>query len=377
MIGKQYSYRMTMVMASFILILFGEGAYKANISAFGAEQLNSKDVDSTRRYFDIYYFYLNIGAMLAVIISAYIQTRQGFFIGYIAPTATIVLAFFIFLFSSHLYTIVPHEQMVGKVFQIFKDARRKRHQNERSLSLPLQQKLSWLDYARIKYGGSYLDWEVDEVQFLVMVIPVLVVLLPFAIIYSQMNATFLNQGLQMKLPFEYSSFPVAWLLFFNIFIILILLPIMNRFVYPWLKRHGYNMAPLTRISIGIVLSCFAVIAAGFVEIFVIQDFTENNTIEVKQTDNNSTKAANLTIFLQVPQYLFVGLGEIFAYIGGLDFAYRNAPRSMQGLVMSSNFVIDSVGSLLGSGLLKLSVLIHLVKRKRKGEPYDLTYYFLY
>lgn len=43
--------------------------------------------------------------------------------------------------------------------------------------------------------------------------------------------------------------------------------------------------------------------------------------------------------------------------------------------MSSNFVINSVGSLLGSVLLKLSVLIHLVKRKRKGEPYDLTYYF--
>lgn len=131
MIGKEHSYGITMVMASFILILFGEGAYKANISAFGAEQLDSKDVDSTRRYFDIYYFCVNIGAMLAVIISAYIQRRLGFFFGYIAPTATIVLAFFIFLFSSHLYTIVPHEQMVGKVFQIFKDARRKRHQNER------------------------------------------------------------------------------------------------------------------------------------------------------------------------------------------------------------------------------------------------------
>lgn len=65
-----------------------------------------------------------------------------------------------------------------------------------------------------------------------------------------MSATFLNQGLQMKLPYERIGFPVAWLLVFNIFTILILLPIMNRFVYPWLKRHGYNMAPLTRISIG-------------------------------------------------------------------------------------------------------------------------------
>ena len=46
------------------------------------------------------------------------------------------------------------------------------------------------------------------------------------------------------------SFPAAWLFLFNSLIIVILLPIMEKCVYPWLAKRGYKMIPLTRISIG-------------------------------------------------------------------------------------------------------------------------------
>ena len=49
---------------------------------------------------------------------------------------------------------------------------------------------------------------------------------------------------------NFDKFPAAWLYFFNAVVIVILLPIMNRFVYPWLTKRGYDMFPLTRISIG-------------------------------------------------------------------------------------------------------------------------------
>ncbi len=45
-------------------------------------------------------------------------------------------------------------------------------------------------------------------------------------------------------------FPAAWLYFFNAVVIVILLPIMEKLVYPWLTKRGYEMIPLTRISIG-------------------------------------------------------------------------------------------------------------------------------
>ena len=60
---------------------------------------------------------------------------------------------------------------------------------------------------------------------------------------------------------------------------------------------------------------------------------------------------------------------------GLEFAYRSAPKSMQSLVMAFYFVTHSLGSLLGSGLLELSEVCHIVKKTRKHEYYSHTYYF--
>ena len=57
----------------------------------------------------------------------------------------------------------------------------------------------------------------------------------------------------MKLPSIggiHNSFPAAWLNLFNAVTIVILLPIMEKIIYPWFSKRGYHIIPLTRISIG-------------------------------------------------------------------------------------------------------------------------------
>ena len=67
-----------------------------------------------------------------------------------------------------------------------------------------------------------------------------------------MNATFLQQGIHMDITdiLGFKHFPAAWLSVFNALVVVILLPVMEKFVYPWLAKRGYEMIPLTRISIG-------------------------------------------------------------------------------------------------------------------------------
>ncbi|XP_028396828.1 solute carrier family 15 member 4-like [Dendronephthya gigantea] len=371
-------YRALVVFASILIAIIGEGAHKANIAAFGAEQLDRKNPDSTRRYFNFYYLSVNLGSMLAFSVSAYVQQAHGFVTGFAIPFSTITLALIIFVLSKDRYKTLPCQRTVGKVYQIIREARRNYKRSKKSDSpISIQQKIPWLEYAKIKFGGSFLDWEVDQVKFLFAIIPVFIVLLPYQTIDNQTNATFLQQGVRMKITIDnFKHFPVAWLTFFNSVIIVILLPFMEKVVYPWLTKRGYKMIPLTRISIGILVSCFAVIAAGFVEISVMDRFAHNDTVENPNINSRTFVAANLSVFYQLPQYVLIGVSEIFATVGGLEFAYSNAPQSMQAVVMALFFVTISFGSLLGSGLLEIFEASGLLKRKTKGGIYyDLTYYF--
>ena len=123
-------YRALIVFSSILVALIGEGAYKANVAAFGAEQLNHKDLISTRRYFNLYYFSLNVGSVLALSVTAYIQQQYGFREGFAIPFGSITLALIIFVLSRKRYKTLPCQRMVGKVYQIVKEARRNCRRNE-------------------------------------------------------------------------------------------------------------------------------------------------------------------------------------------------------------------------------------------------------
>jgi peptide/histidine transporter 3/4 len=59
----------------------------------------------------------------------------------------------------------------------------------------------------------------------------------------------------------------------------------------------------------------------------------------------------MSIFYQIPQYITIGLSEVFASVTSLEFAYMAAPQSAQSLVMSLRFCSAGISSFLSSGYL--------------------------
>ncbi|KAK3703597.1 hypothetical protein QZH41_019140 [Actinostola sp. cb2023] len=378
------------VALTFIFLSIGEGGFKANVSAFGAEQLLNHDGETYRRFFGWFYWSVNIGSFIGFSLIAWVQVQYNFKIGYSLPLGCLVCSIIIFLIPTSKYTVNPLTgNVVTKVYGIVKEAIVLRKANRRSSTCPGLEEVmpirSWLDRAMCKYGGSYLDSEVLEVKTLGRISVMFLMLIPYWMIYYQMNSTFLLQGLHMNLRFNTTfkdttfTVPAAWLSLADVTVVLLLIPLMDRVIYPWLDKKGYNLSLNKRISIGFVFAIASMCAAGVVE----NERKKVSGPPIFQCINGQNySAADMNIFYQVPQYGLIGISEVFASVGCLEFAYREAPESMHGFVMGLFYLVVSVASLLGAGLYAFSSnVLHWTTSPGKtstdlGSDLDLYFFLL-
>jgi dipeptide/tripeptide permease len=61
----------------------------------------------------------------------------------------------------------------------------------------------------------------------------------------------------------------------------------------------------------------------------------------------------MSVFYQIPQYISLGLSEVFTSVASLEFAYLAAPQSAQSLVMSLRLSSTGLSSFLGSAYINL------------------------
>ena len=151
--------------------------------------------------------------------------------------------------------------------------------------------------------------------------------------------------------------PAAWLSIADQIIIIALIPLVDKVVYPILKnRLNIEICTRTRMVLGMLFAFLSVVLAGIIETTRLHIISNNSTSHGNNLipqiiDNTTYIAANFSILWQIPQYTLVGCGEVFCSIAGLYFAYTAAPKSMQSIIMGLFYLSMGVGSLLGSIIL--------------------------
>lgn len=383
----------TAVYISVTIVGLGVGIVKSNIAPFGAEQLKTADPQKTRSFFSWFYWCINLGSLVGVGIITYIEQDSpgvcvnGFFCGYLIASVCLVLAMILFIAVMPCYHIVPPEgSVIGNILKIIWEAlgaqvRHWRHGRRNVNANPLHIEPRFLDRAKIRFGGSFHELAVDDVRSLGKLLTVFTALLPYWLVYFQMETSFQAQGLHMRfdlfgtnetnktLQEDYSldtpldddnvgllkfSVPAAWLTLFNQLFLIGAIPVVSSFLYPRLDRAGIRVSVLFRIGIGMLFSILAVMTAGGLESYRIYLWKHDNSSHIEQIIGNVTyHAVNISIFWQIPQYILVGAAELFASIAGLEFAYSAAPRNFQGMIMGIFYTMEGVGSLLGTALLHL------------------------
>jgi len=316
-----------------LMIAFGTGGIKANVSPFGADQVRQNGQRAVQTFFNWFYFFINVGSLVAFTVVVAVQQSDVFY-GYCITAGSMFLAVIVFLVGRNQYlTKPPGGSQLTETAKIICEAVRNRKQNAGT----------WLEGAKRRYGGKFSEEEVEDVKALLRVIAIFGLFIVYWTIYTQMQTTFLIQATFMRLEFHNFTIPAASLSLFDIVAVLVLIPIMDHVVYPLVSYCGISFTPLRRIGVGMLLASASVIVAGVVEIQRRNTWIDGGFC-IQTVFDESRNASSVNVFWQIPQFMLVGSSEVLMVITGLEFAYSQAPQSLQGLVMGAFLVTSALGS---------------------------------
>ncbi|KAJ6871818.1 hypothetical protein NC652_037233 [Populus alba x Populus x berolinensis] len=221
--------------------------------------------------------------------------------------------------------------------------------------------LSFFDKAAVetpsdRLKGSANQWklctvtQVEELKSIIRLLPVWATGIIFSAVYSQMGTLFVLQGNTMDLRMGKSfEIPSASLSLFDTISVIFWVPIYDRAIVPFARRftgHKNGFTQLQRIAIGLVISIFAMLVAG--------------TLELVRTPRG-------------PSVFLIGCAEVFTFIGQLEFFYEQAPDAMRSLCSALSLTTAALGNYLSTFLVNIVTDMNTRHGKPGWIPDDLNH----
>ncbi|CAO3630363.1 unnamed protein product [Cunninghamella blakesleeana] len=342
---------------SLIVLGLGTGGIKANVSPLIAEQYtihkayvktlkNGDRVIVTpqatyQKIFSMFYWSINVGSLSAIATTT-MEKNIGFWSAYLLPTCMFVPCVIVVILGRRQYISAPPRGSIfveaGKLFYYsFKvdggmDA--------------CKPSLLQVSHPELAAKATWDDIFVDELKRALRACIVFCWYPIFWLCYSQMTNNLISQAGTMLT----GNVPNDIMQNIDPLTLVIVIPLMDRIVYPFLRRIGFPMGPITRISIGFLFSAIAMAYTAGVQHIIYTTGPGYYDPSSSPTGQNYVSAA-----YQIPSYVFTALSEVFASITGLEYAYKKAPQSMKSMVMALFLFTNCVSSILAFALVSVTV----------------------
>ncbi|GLU02008.1 hypothetical protein SLE2022_192810 [Rubroshorea leprosula] len=361
---------------SLCLISLGQGAYNPSLQAFGADQLDATDEllpcgkddeksDEKSQFFQWWYFGVCSGSLLGVTLMSYIQDTFGWVLGFAIPTVAMVTSIAFFSCGSRIYVYKPDEELDCKPFhaiihaikvtlsKLSKSKITLPDDNTEMVELELQEKPICHDQLvnnksldENPKSGTYL---LENSKIVLRLLPIWTMLLMFAVIFQQPATFFTKQGMAMKRNIGRDfKIPPATLQSAITLSIILLMPLYDKIFIPitqMVTRSDKGISVMQRMGIGMFLSIIAMIIAAIVE-------TKRLEISRKMLTQDS-ETMHLSIFWLLPQYILLGISDIFTVVGMQEFFYNEVPPRMRTMGFALYTSVFGVGSFLSAILISV------------------------
>ena len=164
-----------------VFLALGTGGIKANVSPFGADQVRKEGPQAIQRFFNWFYWFINIGSFFSFTLVVWVQQKYGFVYGYGITSISMFLGVLTFLIGRNSYIVQPPSgSTMSNTFKVIASA-------VKNKSNPRIRGGSWLDRAKVSLGGRFSSTQVDDVKSLLRIIPVFSMFIVYWTLYSQVK----------------------------------------------------------------------------------------------------------------------------------------------------------------------------------------------
>jgi POT family proton-dependent oligopeptide transporter len=311
-------------------IALGAGGIKPCVSSFAGDQFTVQNKHLLPKLFALFYWSVNLGSVFASAFMPKVLEKAGPKWAFGIPGILMGVATLIFWAGRHRYAVVPPTgQNPHSFLKVVGSA----------LSGAKEKGRHWLDAALASHPKEAVEGAKAVLRALVVFLPI-----PFFwMLFDQKASTWVVQARSMDLQVGPFTFNPAQLQLVNPALVLILIPVTQKWVYPFFERIGLPLKPLRKMTIGMFLAASSFVIVAFIQMSL-------------------DRGNKLSVLWQVLPYVVLTVAEILISITGLEFAYTQAPLSMKGTMTSfwnlavslGNFVVvlfkgrfeDRVASLL-------------------------------
>ena len=168
---------------SLILIAIGTGGIKANVSPMGADQLKGEGEHMVQKFFDWFYWFIQVGGLLAFTIVVYVQQETSFFYGYIITAVSMAIGTILLLIGRKYYIVYPPQgSYLADTLRIIGGGLKDKLCCKKTPVLA-----HWLDGAKMTKGGKFSEDMVEGVKSVVRLMPIFLTFIFYWTIFGQVR----------------------------------------------------------------------------------------------------------------------------------------------------------------------------------------------
>ncbi|KAJ0586521.1 putative proton-dependent oligopeptide transporter family, PTR2 family proton/oligopeptide symporter [Helianthus annuus] len=368
----------TLLYSAFAFMSIGAGGVRPCSLAFGADQIDTKDVTKRERrlesFFGWYYSMAIMGVMIAITAIVYIQDHHGWRVGFGIPVILMFISTLSFVIAYPLYYKMKVEKsLFTSLCQVIYVAWINRrielpnsvdgswyNKNDANVTKPTNNlrflnKACTLSIAQNTTDAIAKDqWivctvdQVEELKALIKVIPLWSSCIMLSVANSQttfpvLQARAMDRHITPRFEIPAASFSV-----FTILAIMGWVILYDRAILPLLSEIQGKPAYISvklRMGAGLVCSIVALVISAIVEHVRKKQAIENGFL------NNPQGVISMSALWLIPQHVLSGLADALNIIGQNEFYYTEFPKSMSSVAMALYMFGAAFASLLASLLL--------------------------